>query len=159
VNALSVLLNLPKAEETTRGLTYTPTEIAQPPDTRLTMSESVLGLRHGPMAALDPDTLFVCFLSGDPKVQKYELDLLEEIGNKRLARSRVVVAGTGNPSRNLISEYFLAPVIPFPAGDDYSSSAGRDLRTTPWLVFLVAIEHPPRLSQFKWRHHPHCAEC
>jgi len=35
----------------------------------LTMSESVLGLRHGPMAALDQDTLFVCFLSGKRRVQ------------------------------------------------------------------------------------------
>jgi tagatose-6-phosphate ketose/aldose isomerase len=33
VNALSVLLNLPEAEKTSRGLTYTPTEIAQQPDT------------------------------------------------------------------------------------------------------------------------------
>jgi tagatose-6-phosphate ketose/aldose isomerase len=60
----------------------------------LTMSESVLGLRHGPMAALDQGTLFVCFLSGNRRVQQYERDLLEEIGNKRLVRSRVVVGGS-----------------------------------------------------------------
>src|SRR5207245_3408774 len=35
----------------------------------ITMSESALGLRHGPMAALDQDTLFVCFHSTNPRVQ------------------------------------------------------------------------------------------
>ena len=59
----------------------------------LTMSESVLGLRHGPMAALDQATLFVGFLSGNRRVQQYERDLLDEIGQKQLVRSRIVVAG------------------------------------------------------------------
>jgi fructoselysine-6-P-deglycase FrlB-like protein len=45
-----------------------------------TMSESALGLRHGPMAGLNDETLFVCFLSGDERIRKYETDLLEEIG-------------------------------------------------------------------------------
>jgi len=56
-----------------------------------TMSESALGLRHGPMAALDDETLFVAFLSGEPTIQKYEIALLEEIGRKRLVKSRVIV--------------------------------------------------------------------
>ncbi len=58
-----------------------------------TMSESALGLRHGPMAALDQSTLFVCFISGNPLVQAYERDLLDEISAKRLVRSRVAVGG------------------------------------------------------------------
>ncbi len=56
-----------------------------------TMSESSLGLRHGPMAALDQKTLFVAFLSTDERILQYELDLLEEIGRKRLVKERVVV--------------------------------------------------------------------
>jgi tagatose-6-phosphate ketose/aldose isomerase len=55
------------------------------------MSESTLGLRHGPMAALDGDTLFVSFLSQDSRRRKYELDLLKEINQKRLGKVRVVV--------------------------------------------------------------------
>lgn len=55
------------------------------------MSESPLGLRHGPMAALDNETLFVAFLSGEPTIQKYEIALLEEIGRKRLVKSQVVI--------------------------------------------------------------------
>jgi len=55
------------------------------------MSESALGLRHGPMSALDGNTLFVSFLSQDRRRRSYELDLLEEVHRKRLGRVRVVV--------------------------------------------------------------------
>jgi tagatose-6-phosphate ketose/aldose isomerase len=64
----------------------------------VTMSESALGLRHGPMAASDQDPLFVCFLSGNQRVQQYERNLLEEIGNKRLVTTRVVVGGSAELS-------------------------------------------------------------
>lgn len=56
-----------------------------------TMSESVLGLRHGPMAALNAETLLVCFVSADRRRQQYEADLLREIGRKRIVAQRVVV--------------------------------------------------------------------
>jgi tagatose-6-phosphate ketose/aldose isomerase len=59
----------------------------------LTMSESALGLRHGPMAALDHETLLISFLSSDKRVKAYEQDLLREVGNKHLAGCRVVVGG------------------------------------------------------------------
>jgi tagatose-6-phosphate ketose/aldose isomerase len=85
----------------------------------LTMSESVLGLRHGPMAALDEDTLFVCFLSGNRRVQKYERDLLEEIGTKRLVKSRIVVAGGEISARDSCAEFCLAPTAPIAVADDY----------------------------------------
>jgi tagatose-6-phosphate ketose/aldose isomerase len=85
----------------------------------VTMSESALGLRHGPMAALDEDTLFVCFLSGNRRVKEYERDLLEEIGNKRLVRTRVVVAGSGGPATNSFAEHRLVPAGPLAVADDY----------------------------------------
>jgi tagatose-6-phosphate ketose/aldose isomerase len=56
-----------------------------------TMSESTLGLRHGPMSALDGNTLFVSFVSRDRRRRNYELDLLEEVHRKRLGKVRVVV--------------------------------------------------------------------
>ncbi|MFW6180483.1 MAG: SIS domain-containing protein [Spirochaetota bacterium] len=37
------------------------------------------GIRHGPMAAVDPRTLVVCFLSEDGYTRSYELDLLREL--------------------------------------------------------------------------------
>ncbi len=57
-----------------------------------TFSESTLGLRHGPMSALDGSTVFVNFLSRDPRRQKYEMDLIEEVSRKRLVKILVAVA-------------------------------------------------------------------
>jgi len=56
-----------------------------------TMSQTVLGLRHGPMAALDSETLFVCFVSGDGRRARYAADLLREIGQKGIAAERIAV--------------------------------------------------------------------
>jgi D-galactosamine 6-phosphate deaminase/isomerase len=85
----------------------------------LTMSESALGLRHGPMAALDRDTLFVCFLSENQKVLEYERDLLKEIASKRLVRSRVVVAGSGVSSMESFAEHYLARATSVRVADNY----------------------------------------
>jgi len=56
-----------------------------------TMSETVLGLRHGPMAALDKETLFVCFVHGDRRKAQYARDLLKEIGQKNVVAECIVV--------------------------------------------------------------------
>jgi tagatose-6-phosphate ketose/aldose isomerase len=61
-----------------------------------TLAESYLGLRHGPMSALRPDTLLVAFLSSDPLVRAYEADLLQELDRKGLGSHRVVF-GVGLP--------------------------------------------------------------
>lgn len=60
-----------------------------------TTAEATLALRHGPMAALDRESLLVSFLSSAPCRKQYELDLLCEVGAKNLVHSRVVVAGNG----------------------------------------------------------------
>lgn len=74
----------------------------------LTMSESALGLRHGPMSALKEDTLLVCFLSSDSKVRPYETDLLREIGEKKLVRTRVAIGAEIDRS---LAEHSLATGI------------------------------------------------
>ena len=61
-----------------------------------TFAESYLGLRHGPMSAIRPDTLVVAFLSSDPLVRAYERDLLNELDHKALGARRVIV-GAGVP--------------------------------------------------------------
>lgn len=61
-----------------------------------TLSESYLGLRHGPMSAVRDDTLVVAFLSSDPVVRAYEVDLMRELDRKKLGLARVVV-GAGLP--------------------------------------------------------------
>jgi tagatose-6-phosphate ketose/aldose isomerase len=56
-----------------------------------TMSETVLGLRHGPMAALDARTLFVCFVSGEERRANYAADLLREVGEKGITAERIAI--------------------------------------------------------------------
>lgn len=84
----------------------------------LTMSESALGLRHGPMAALDAQSLFVCFLSGEPRAQKYERDLLREIATKKIARQRIVVSGNELATDSL-ADHYVAPANVTGIGDEY----------------------------------------
>jgi tagatose-6-phosphate ketose/aldose isomerase len=73
-----------------------------------TMSESVLGLRHGPMAALDVETLLVCFASSDARRQRYEGDLLREVGDKGIVAERVIVGPGGTTELAGCSEVYLA---------------------------------------------------
>jgi tagatose-6-phosphate ketose/aldose isomerase len=60
-----------------------------------TMWQATLGLRHGPMAALDKETLFVSFLSTENTRQRYEIDLLREIERKQLTGASLAVLGCG----------------------------------------------------------------
>jgi tagatose-6-phosphate ketose/aldose isomerase len=73
-----------------------------------TMSESTLGLRHGPMSALDENTLFVSFLSQDERRRKYELDLLQEIRRKKLGKIRVVVTPDASDHLADLADHVLA---------------------------------------------------
>lgn len=84
-----------------------------------TMSESALGLRHGPMAALTHDTLLVSFLSGDPLRRRYELDLLEEIGRKDVVETRVIVANQDDPGLARAAECTVFSGIPDTLSDLY----------------------------------------
>jgi D-galactosamine 6-phosphate deaminase/isomerase len=57
-----------------------------------TMSESFLGVRHGPLSAVSDETLLVAFLSGEARRSAYELDLLAEARRKDLGRKRIVIS-------------------------------------------------------------------
>jgi tagatose-6-phosphate ketose/aldose isomerase len=48
------------------------------------VTETFLGLRHGPMAFVKSDTLVVCLLSSDPVRRAYEADLIHELRSKKL---------------------------------------------------------------------------
>jgi tagatose-6-phosphate ketose/aldose isomerase len=52
--------------------------------------ENYLGLRHGPMSAVHPGTLIVCFLSSDPLVRAYECDLIRELNDKQLGMAKLI---------------------------------------------------------------------
>ncbi len=84
-----------------------------------TMAESPLGLRHGPMSAVDGQTLFVAFLSSEPRRRGYELDLLREIDRKRLGRVRVVVNARTGEDLSPLTDYCLTLDCPAKLQDDY----------------------------------------
>jgi tagatose-6-phosphate ketose/aldose isomerase len=85
-----------------------------------TMTQETLALRHGPMAALDHETLFVSFLSTQSTRQKYELDLLREIEQKQLARTTLAISGCGFQSLpQLENTRLIAPPQQWPIPDLY----------------------------------------
>jgi tagatose-6-phosphate ketose/aldose isomerase len=73
-----------------------------------TLAETPLGLRHGPLSSVDSQTLFVAFLSSDPRRRGYELDLLREIDRKRLGRVRAVVTAHGDSDVSSLVDYSLS---------------------------------------------------
>jgi tagatose-6-phosphate ketose/aldose isomerase len=83
-----------------------------------TLAESFLGLRHGPMAFLNGDTLVCGYLSGNEHVARYELDLLEEIRSKQLAKNLVLVAPRATSRIRDLTEHVLDLGTPphFPDG-------------------------------------------
>jgi tagatose-6-phosphate ketose/aldose isomerase len=73
-----------------------------------TLSESTLGLRHGPMSALDENTLFVSFLSRNRRRRNYEMDLLQEIRRKQLVKILVVVTPESNGQIEPLADHLLS---------------------------------------------------
>ena len=76
-----------------------------------TESASALGLRHGPMAGLDRETLLVAFVSSEARRRQYEIDLLSEIGSKSLVRIRVAVSTLDSSALREQAELLLTPAI------------------------------------------------
>lgn len=60
------------------------------------LTESFLGLRHGPLSAIDADTLVVGFLSSSARRRAFELDLVQEICDKKLTEKCLIVAPTND---------------------------------------------------------------
>jgi tagatose-6-phosphate ketose/aldose isomerase len=60
----------------------------------VSFAESFLGLRHGPLSAIDDDTLVVGFLSSDARRRQFELDLMHEISDKHLTSKILLVYPT-----------------------------------------------------------------
>ena len=58
------------------------------------LTESFLGLRHGPLSAIERETLVVAFLSTDERRRAFELDLVNEICDKKLTDKCLIVAPT-----------------------------------------------------------------
>jgi tagatose-6-phosphate ketose/aldose isomerase len=77
------------------------------------VAETYLGLRHGPMSFVRPDTLVLCLLSSDPVRRLYEEDLIHELRSKRIGH----IVGIADPaeSAGLVDE--VIPAIAPKASD------------------------------------------
>jgi tagatose-6-phosphate ketose/aldose isomerase len=82
-----------------------------------TMSQSFLGLRHGPLSFIDKQTLVVAYLASDARTRSYESDLLSELHDKKLGAT---IAVTG---------FALTPEILGVA--KVALDLGRDTRSAP----------------------------
>jgi tagatose-6-phosphate ketose/aldose isomerase len=69
------------------------------------VTETYLGLRHGPMSFVKSDTLVLCLLSSDPVRRFYEADLIHELRAKKIG----YLAGIVDPAE---SEGLFDEVIP-----------------------------------------------
>jgi tagatose-6-phosphate ketose/aldose isomerase len=83
------------------------------------MSQTFLGVRHGPMSFIDERTLLVCYVSTDPLLRKYERDLILELNAKGLG-ARKLIAGVGDPGADLCREedLLIRYDVPEQAADD-----------------------------------------
>ncbi|MCD6469296.1 SIS domain-containing protein [Candidatus Bathyarchaeota archaeon] len=53
--------------------------------------DSFLGIRHGPKVAINDKTIAVYFVSSDPFVRRYELDLMKDIYERKLGLTKIAV--------------------------------------------------------------------
>lgn len=72
------------------------------------LAETPLGLRHGPLSSVNDETIFVAFLSNNPRRRGYEIDLLKEIDRKRLGRVHLTVSANDTADVSSLAEYSLS---------------------------------------------------
>lgn len=71
------------------------------------LNETTLGLRHGPMSALNRETVFTAFVSSGDRQHQYDIDLVREIRTKDVVRTIVCVgAEEGAADHSLFCEAF-----------------------------------------------------
>jgi tagatose-6-phosphate ketose/aldose isomerase len=78
----------------------------------VSMNETFLGVRHGPMSFLRPDSLVLCVLSSDTERRRFEEDVLRELRQKKLGH--VIVIGSKDSDSELGHDFIpaMAPDLP-----------------------------------------------
>lgn len=79
------------------------------------ITETYLGLRHGPMSFVRRDTLVLCLLSSDPVRRRYEIDLIHELRAKKIGYLVGIADEHDSSNRNLFDE--VIPAIAPEAND------------------------------------------
>ncbi|WP_445146487.1 SIS domain-containing protein [Dyella sp. Tek66A03] len=115
----------------------------------ITMAESYLGLRHGPMSSIRPTTLIVGFLSPEPAVRSYELDLLRELSRKQLGMPAKLLVGAAIPA-DILAPGDVAIELPELSADGELSSLLAGVVTGQLLAMFKCMhlgDHPDAPSQ------------
>jgi len=103
----------------------------------MTFPETYLGLRHGPMCAVDEEALIVCFLSTDGVARAYEADLVRELNRKGLGARKVLV-GADVPS-DLVSPGDLVVDLPGLGAVDDDDATILDVLVGQLLAFFRCL--------------------
>jgi tagatose-6-phosphate ketose/aldose isomerase len=76
------------------------------------LNETFLGVRHGPMSFLRPDSLVLCVLSSDAERRRFEEDVLRELRQKKLGH--LIVVGSAASDSELGHDFIpaMAPDLP-----------------------------------------------
>jgi tagatose-6-phosphate ketose/aldose isomerase len=73
--------------------------------TVVTLAETFMGVRHGPMSFLNKETVVIFFLSSESKARRYELDLVQSAHAKDLGMRRIAVGyGLGGDVAELVDD-------------------------------------------------------
>jgi tagatose-6-phosphate ketose/aldose isomerase len=70
--------------------------------------DSFLGLRHGPRAAIHDDTLVVYFVSSDPDVRRYELDLIRGNREQGIGLAHLLVVAEESAELSAMGDHVIA---------------------------------------------------
>jgi tagatose-6-phosphate ketose/aldose isomerase len=78
----------------------------------IAINETFLGVRHGPMSFLRPDSLVLCVLSSAAERRRFEEDVLRELRQKKLGH--VIVVGSAASDSELGHDFIpaMAPDLP-----------------------------------------------
>jgi len=78
-------------------------------------ADTFLGVRHGPEAAIDNKTVVIYFVSTDPFVRRYELDLMKNLHVKELAYKKIAVCNKSDAEMQRYVDY----AIEFDQDDEF----------------------------------------
>src|SRR6266853_4822597 len=77
------------------------------------MAETYLGLRHGPMSFVRPNTAVICLLSNDRTARLYEEDLVRELRTKKLGHLvGICHDGDGDNTTSRLFDEVIPPLLP-----------------------------------------------
>jgi tagatose-6-phosphate ketose/aldose isomerase len=67
-------------------------------------AETYLGLRHGPKVAINKKTLVVFYVSSDPRVRRYELDLMKDLHSHELGRHKMAICDRSDKEMEMYAD-------------------------------------------------------